>query len=187
LGRHFFGGGSRRALLLIATCSTAVLSAAGIATAGGGSASGPAPTEATIVTKLQGDHFVFRPTATRIASGGTIEIQNRNPGVPHTITLVRPALLPDTRRERRQCFSPGRICFKGAQWHRAVDRNPNNDLNLVEVSRPGFNQMGGLNRKGDSIFFTRNPRSVTVSAVSGRTLSFMCIIHPNMQGEFEVE
>jgi len=161
----------------------------GIASAGpsDGSASQAAPNTATITTKLVRGTLKFVPSSTNIAHDGRLTIRNANPGIPHTLTLVREGVLPDTRAERRRCFSPGHICFQAAGWHRALDNNGDNDLSTVNVGQPGLDTLGALRKRGDSVFINRRPRSFTVTAASGRTLPFLCIIHPWMQGEISVE
>jgi hypothetical protein len=171
--------------LLAAACGVAVLSAAGIASAGGGTASGPAPSTATLTAEFQQGLF-FAPRNLSIASGGTLTIENGQPGIPHTVSLVRESLLPKTRRQRQRCYDPGHICFRVLIWHRAADNNKQNDRDRVDVGRPGLDTLGGLRKTGDSIFFNRRSRSVIVSAPAGRTLPFFCLIHPWMQGKIEV-
>jgi hypothetical protein len=171
--------------LLAAACGVAVLSAAGIASAGGGTASGPAPSTATLTAEFQQGLF-FAPRNLSIASGGTLTIENGQPGIPHTVSLVRESLLPKTRRQRQRCYDPGHICFRVLIWHRAADNNQQNDRDRVDVGRPGLDTLGGLRKTGDSIFFNRRSRSVIVSAPAGRTLPFFCLIHPWMQGKIEV-
>jgi plastocyanin len=172
--------------LLAAACGVAVLSAAGIASAGGGTASGPAPSTATLTAEFQQGRLFFAPRNLSIASGGTLTIENGQPGIPHTVSLVRESLLPKTRRQRQRCYDPGHICFRVLIWHRAADNNQQNDRNRVDVGRPGLDTLGGLRKTGDSIFFNRRSRSVIVSAPAGRTLPFFCLIHPWMQGKIEV-
>jgi hypothetical protein len=99
---------------------------------------------------------------------------------------VRERLLPKTRRQRQLCFDPGHICFVGVGRHRALDNNNANDLDRVNAGRPGFDKLNGIIQRGDSIFFNRRSRSVIVSAPSGRTLPYLCLIHPWMQGKIEV-
>jgi plastocyanin len=181
-------GAPRRLLLLVAASGVAVFGAIGIASAGdgGGSMSQAAPDTATIAAVGQGLRQRFQARSRTIAEGGTLRIRNRTQE-PHTITLVRSSVLPTTRRQQRRCFVPGHICYRAAGWHRALDKNDANDLDRVDVRQPGFDTLGALRKKGDSIFFNRRPRSVTVSAASGRTLPFFCIIHPWMLGRINVE
>jgi plastocyanin len=186
LGANFHGGVPRRALLLAAACGVAVLSAAGIASAGG-TASGVAPDRATLTAEFEQGRLFFRPRNLTIASGGTLTIENGQPGIPHTVSLARESLLPKTRRQRRMCFNPGHICFALIARHRALDNNNANDVDRVNAGRPGLDKLNGISQRGDSIFFNRRSRSVVVSAPSGSTLPYLCLIHPNMQGRINVE
>ena len=109
---------------------------------------------------------------------------------PHTFSLVRPNLRPDTRAERRNCFSPGNICMKIARWHGVppngqgpVTVNPN------RTARLGWDREGNLGREGDSWYSglkRGNAIRQVVSAPVGTTLHYMCAIHPNMHGEVRV-
>ena len=179
----------RKVLLLAAVSGVAVLSAAGIASAGGGSASQAAPSAVTITAKSKNTKpFVFfAPKSATIAQGGTLTIRNAQPGIPHSFSLVRQSLLPKTKRQRQLCFTPGHICYRVAAWH--TGGNPTGQVtdNPVDVGQTGWDREGGLHRKGDSIFFNRNrPQPLPVSAPAGTTLHFMCIIHPWMQGTITV-
>ena len=182
----FDGRAPRRVLAVVAVSGLGVLSAAGIASAGGSASQAPGDT-ATVTAEFQQGRLFFSPRNISISSGGRLTINNGRPGIPHSLTLVREALLPKTRRQRRQCYNPGQICFRALSWHRALDNNNANDLDRVDVRRPGFDTPGGLRRTGDSIFFNRRSRSVVVSAPAGTTLPFLCFFHPWMQGHINVE
>jgi plastocyanin len=117
-----------------------------------------------------------------VASGGTIRVVNlyAEEG-PHTFTVVREADLPRTGRQMFNC----RICKILGKAHGA---NPNSDAppkfpflengkgqaTPPSVDRPGDSGVTGKGKKGESI-------TMTVTAPSGTTLHFMCIIHPWMQ------
>src|SRR3954470_10864610 len=117
-----------------------------------------------------------------VKSGGTITVVNTvaNEG-PHTFTVVRKKDLPKSFK------CP--ICDKLGQAHGA---DPNSDappkFQYLEngvgqatppnVDRPGDSGLTG-GQRGDSISFK-------VTAAKGRTLYFMCIIHPWMQAKLLV-
>jgi hypothetical protein len=185
LSKHLRGG-YRKGLLLAAVSGMAVLSAAGIASAGGGSASQAAPSALTITAKFKNGRpfFFYSPHNGSIAQGGMLTIRNASPS-PHTFSLVRQSLLPKTRRQRQLCPAPGHICFAIARWHRV--RHNTVHLNPVDVGQTGWDTEGGLRKTGDSVFFFRNrPQALPVSAPAGTTLHFMCAIHPWMQGTITV-
>jgi hypothetical protein len=185
LGNHLRKRGPRRALLLLAGCGAAVLSAAGIASAGGSASQAP-PSAVTITAKaFRAPPFVqFGPRDVTITQGGSLTIRNGGPGIPHTFSLVRQSLLPTTKRQRQRCLTPGHICYAIAKWHHALDNTV--DVNPVEVGQTGWDTEGGLRKTGDSIFFNRNRRTLPVSAPVGTTLHFLCAIHPWMQGTIKV-
>jgi hypothetical protein len=132
---------------------------------------------------FSGDHTVGRGDLLRFKS-----LSNPRAVGPHSFTFVRPNLRPDTKSERKNCFTPGHICLKAAGWHGVHDQNDPIRVNPVETGRLGFDWEGNLGRKGDSWIALRRNAQITrvVSAPAGTTLHFMCIIHPNMHFDIHV-
>lgn len=154
---------------------------------------GPAPAEAgtqTIKMKQSKRDLWFEgPPAVR--SGANLRIVNRtNPNRvgPHTFSLVQGRLLPRTRNQFQRCFTPGRICFGIAEAHELDFETEEVNRPLVEVGRDGWDRSFTSERDGDSWYTGTRDEAITqqVSAGSGRTLRFICAVHPFMQGKIEV-
>jgi len=120
----------------------------------------------------------------RVRSGGTLHVVNDAPGEgPHTFTVVKKKDLPKTVKQTFNC----EICNKLGAAHGA---DPNSDappkFQYLEngvgqntppnVDRPGDSGVTGPGKKGESI-------DLHVTAKAGKTLHFMCLIHPWMQAK----
>jgi hypothetical protein len=106
---------------------------------------------------------------------------------PHTFSLVTKSSLPKTAKQRKECFTPGKICMGIAGWYGLKgEENPKNPL--VAVGQEGWDTMGTATKKGDSYFFGKKGASIEqiVSAKAGTTLYFMCAVHAFMQGSIKV-
>jgi hypothetical protein len=123
----------------------------------------------------------------RVRSGGTITVVNTvaKEG-PHTFTVVRPSELPRTGRQLQHCT----ICARLARAHGATPgssqppkfqflENGVGQNTPPNVDRPGDSGITGQGRRGEQISFT-------VTAKKGKTLYFMCLIHPWMQARVRV-
>jgi hypothetical protein len=123
----------------------------------------------------------------KVKSGGTITVVNDAAGEgPHTFTVVKEKDLPRTLKATEQC----KICEKLGAAHGA---DPNSDappkFQYLEngvgqntppsVDRPGDSGVTGPGQKGEHISFK-------VTAKKGKTLYFMCLIHPWMQAKVQV-
>ncbi len=122
-----------------------------------------------------------------VPSGGTVHIVNlaADEG-PHTFTVVLQKDRPRTAAQLFHC----KVCEKLGKAHGA---DPNSDAppkfpfleNGVgqatppSVDLPGDSGVTGKGKKGEHI-------DLTVTAPSGTTLYFMCLIHPWMQSEVHV-
>ena len=109
---------------------------------------------------------------------------------PHTFSLVPKYLHPDTKQERRKCFEggPGHICFEIGNWHGVEEDGSRINFNPAKAGRAGWDREGTLRRKGDSWFSGGEGSSFgqRVTAPVGTNLSYLCAIHPNMQGNIRV-
>jgi plastocyanin len=97
---------------------------------------------------------------------------------PHTITVVNRRELPRTIGQVFQC----RACSL-ANAHLADPDNPESDIARTRVNRgrPGFDA------RGDSLVLAPGGRiGAIISAPAGRTLHYLCAIHPWMQGSITV-
>lgn len=96
---------------------------------------------------------------------------------PHTITIVDPDELPRTVDEVFEPDCPS--CEAAADGHFAAGPPP---AEFVDADGDG-----GLNTPGDSLWLPPGGQvSGNVTAEAGETLSYMCIIHPWMQGSISV-
>ena len=144
-----------------------------------------------IEMQREGPRVFFSPKTTTIDPGETLTIKNAtNPQRigPHTFSLVKRRLIPDSKEERQTCFNKGHICRKIARWHQIDPSTGQVGLQSVDVGLPGWDKMGTKRHKGDSWYTeTKGETEVrNVSAAPGRTLYFMCAIHPNMKGKVVV-
>ena len=133
----------------------------------------------------------FDPPKT-IASGDILKIRSLTDGKnvgPHTFSLVKPGFLPTTKVDRQKCFTPGRICLAIAKWQ-GLTRDGKIGKNPGEAGKKGWDVLGTpSSRNGDSWFSGSKPGNEfkqVVSAKPGTTLSFLCAIHPNMNGQIRV-
>jgi hypothetical protein len=136
-------------------------------------------------------HFVYPKT---IVAGEELTIENKTNAKkvgPHTFSLVTEAEIPKTKKQRKQCFTPGHICKAVAGWH-GVKGNGPPTKNPAEAGKKGFDTEGTLKKKGDSWFTGQKPNAsytapVTVNTSNGpQELTFMCVVHSWMHGSIEV-
>jgi hypothetical protein len=121
-----------------------------------------------------------------VRAGGTVTVVlNQAQEGPHTFSVVRKKDEPRTGKQINNC----KICKKLGEAHGA---DPNSDappkFQYVEngvgqntpsnLDRPGDSGVTGPN-KGDKITFK-------VTAKAGKTLRFMCVLHPWMQARLKV-
>ena len=127
--------------------------------------------------KLRFDNDVYR-----LKSGSTIRIRTRVPGEPHTVSLVSATNVPKTARAIERCFEGG-VCGRIGQAHEFPEGEGPPAKPVVDVGKTGFD------RSGDSVIF--GPRAadgvnVKLTARAGKTLNFICAIHPWMQAKIVV-
>jgi hypothetical protein len=176
---------------------------AGIATVGlvaGGSAvavaaTGTAPKHTTInavtstvvkINRYLQDGTRWQNDAYKVRSGGTITIANlaASDG-PHTFSVVRKSDLPRTANQINNC----KICQTVAQEHGANPGSGAPPKFLFVVKGKGSTTPPNVQGPGDSAFIAPIQHAkvtLTVTAKPGRTLYFMCVIHPWMQAKIIV-
>lgn len=113
----------------------------------------------------------------RVAQGGTVTWKEADPtGEPHTVTIIRAADVPRSAEEVFACEACGAVF--PAHFPEG-DEGPL--VEVVNVGRPG------LNRPGDSLWLNDDAEiAAKVTAKPGRTLNYVCAIHPWMLGKIEV-
>jgi len=131
-----------------------------------------------IKDKLRFDQDVYT-----VQSGGFLKVVNTKPGEgPHTVSIVKKKDLPTS-------FNCP-VCNKLGKAHGA---DPNSEgppkFQFVENGE-GQNNPADFNKPGDSGITGPNKGDkfkVKVTAPAGKTLHFMCIIHPWMQAKVKVQ
>jgi plastocyanin len=161
----------------------AVVAVAVTAVALGASAGSTATLTATagskyVINKYAQDTSHFAPGAVTIKSGGTLTVKSQ-PGPPHTLSFVKETQLPKTTKQIEQC----KVCETLAKAHGA---DPNSDAPptkpVVDVGATGIDQAG------DSVFLEPGKNTkLKITAKKGKTLYFICAIHPWMQGKLQVK
>jgi hypothetical protein len=114
----------------------------------------------------------------RVRSGQTVRLRNRaKTEDPHTLSLVRRADQPRRPEQAFNCEACG--AFFGA--HQVDEETGEVGQPLVNVGAEGFDQ------PGDSIFVPPGGTvRFDVTADEGRTLYYLCAVHPWMQGKLRV-
>ena len=127
------------------------------------------------------DNMRFVPLKRGIKSGNTLTIRNRT-NQPHTLSIVKKSELPRTLAKFESFFeSP--VMGEFMQAHEVDPANeeaPPGKL-LVDVGESGFDQ------RGDSVFFQGKQQKIDVTAKGGTDLSYICLLHPWMQGTLKVK
>lgn len=172
----------------------AAVVAGGLAIAlGAGSSAAQTPADpAEIVMKLDGKSLRFTGPK-QVAQGQELQIRNATSPKrigPHTFTLATPRTLPKTKRAIQKCFSRGRVCLTAAIAHRFNERTGKVGRPLVKAGQDGWDRSFSRNTKtkGDSWYTEKKGAtfSQAVSAEAGTTLSYVCVVHPEMQGKIKV-
>ena len=185
--RRMPGGGLRK-LLIAAAAALIVAAMAGPASAG----TAPAATvEVRGGDILQPGQFIknnfrFVPRNITVHSGDVVRWvdRDRDEDDPHTVTIARKADLPQNIAQLDACYEPGGLCITTIEAHDpGLDEQP--PFNF-RVNRGG----PGLNARGDSLLFGGpfdHAIRGRVTAPAGRTLYYVCVIHPWMQGSITVQ
>lgn len=178
---HALRSNSRRFVVLGAALALGVAAS----TQAGGAASGR-------TVRTQGDEqFVpnakimstlkFSPGHITINNGETLTFEHGDQTQdPHTLTIVDQADLPANINDVFNCGAPGTVCDDIFQL---LPGGP------PPAGSAFFNVAGGagLDARGDTMFLLPGETvSAPVTAPSGSTLYFMCLIHPWMQGSIKV-
>ncbi|HEV2059250.1 MAG TPA: hypothetical protein VGR11_07825 [Solirubrobacteraceae bacterium] len=108
---------------------------------------------------------------------------------PHTFTLVAADVVPRSRKDMKECFTPGKICMTGAIAHEFDEKTEKIGRPLVEAGRPGWDRRFSKKvKKGDSWYTEDKGEQFeqVVSAKAGTVLSYICLVHPEMHGKIKV-
>ncbi len=175
-----------------------VLGALTVVGAGGGSATADTAAAKPGVTKIKAEfshkdkEFSFDAPAT-VPAGNELQIKNNtNPRTvgPHTFSLVHEKYLPEGKKELKACgHKLAAICGAIAiNWHHVDLQTGQIGENPVEVGKNGWDKQGSLKHDGDSVVLLSKGEKFQrpVTAPVGKTLTFMCAVHPEMQGQITV-
>jgi hypothetical protein len=177
--------------------ATAALAALVVVAAGGGAATAepahPKPKKTAVIDMVRDGKDLFFEGPKKVAAGANLKIKNlTNPKQvgPHTFSLARKSTFPKTNKQIKACGRDfegicGAIAF---DWHKLDPQTEQVGENPVEVGKQGWNREGNLKRKGDSWVSERKNQSFKrkVTAKPGKTLHFICAVHPFMQGKIKV-
>lgn len=176
----------KRLSIPVIACGVAVLALTGGASAHQSKANGQELSSKPGVIVAKGGNKNLRFSSTTIDKGAKLKIVNQT-GAPHTLSLVKADLVPQTKNQIKHCAVNGhQICNAIGGWHKFDGQNIHR--NPVRAGKPGWNTEGGTHRLGDSVFFVpgQNPASRRVRAPHGTVLHFICAIHPWMNGTITV-
>jgi len=149
-------------------------------------------TEHFVPNTLINADFRFSPGPLSVKSGDTVTWQNTTVD-PHTISIVNASDLPTTIGQVFNCGAPGTVCATILACHFPNGFGPNGpNPPIFFACKNALN--GELKAAGDSFlipppnFGPPSLQTVTakITAPSGTTLSYMCVIHPWMQGSIVV-
>jgi plastocyanin len=149
--------------------------------------------ERFVPNRLVADTMHFKVGTIRIQSGGTVNFVDKTKNA-HTFSIVKKGQVPRTAKAVDNCFGKG-PCDEIAIAHGAVNPETGEEQEpttpLVNVGKAGFNQPGDsvvlAPAGGPAAAKARASRvSLKITAPKGKTLYFICAIHPWMQGKVEV-
>jgi hypothetical protein len=130
------------------------------------------------------DQLRYTPYKSAVKSGGTISVKGGFAAFgegPHSFSLVKKSQLPKNAAQVNKC----KVCGKIAKEH---GFNPN-DQNS-EPTTPFVDGGDGFNKPGDSALIDGQQvktLKLHVTAKKGKTLYYMCVLHPWMQGSIKVK
>ena len=121
----------------------------------------------------------------RVSRGAKLTIRNVSKPAkvgPHTFSLVRPKLIPRTKRQIRFC----QLCRTIATAQKFDAKTMKINKPTLDVGGKGWNAPFG--KVGDSWYVERKGASQTrrVTAKVGTTLTYFCAVHPRMKGTIKV-
>lgn len=167
--------------LALAAAGAVALAAAGTAGAQGGNTITVKGGAVMRPGKAIIDNMRFTPLKKSVKSGSTVTINNKT-GQPHTLSLVQKSVLPRNAKEMEAFFESKTMGdFMAAHEVNPEDEEAPPGKPLVDVGETGFDQAG------DSVFFAGKTQKIDVTAKAGSKLSYICLIHPWMQGTLNVK
>jgi plastocyanin len=127
------------------------------------------------------DSMRFSPAKFSLASGGQVTINGMTSSKegPHTFTLVKKSQLPKTKKQVENCS----ICNTDFKKHKVNEKTGKVGVPVLDTGAKGFDS------PGDSIVIQpgKSTTQIRVTAKPGKTLYYLCIVHPWMQGKVTVK
>jgi plastocyanin len=180
----------RAAAGMVATCAAGALALGATGTA---SAEDERRGGVTIEMVQEGQQLSFDGPPTVFRGENLTIVNSTDPSQvgPHTFSLTQKSLIPDSGPEFDACHKaePGSACRKVFRAHEVNFEERKVGKKVVDDGKEGWNLMfREQGFTGDSWFALKQNAeySNTVSAPAGKTLSYFCAIHPEMQGEIDV-
>jgi plastocyanin len=123
----------------------------------------------------------FTPGHVVVRSGDTLTLQHSDKSdEPHTLSVVNADEVPSTIEQVFECGAPGTVCD---DVFSLFSQEP---TTATFVNGPGTGP--GIDGRLDTlVVFPGQSISEPVTAPAGSRLSFICAIHPWMQGEIDVQ
>jgi hypothetical protein len=174
---------------LVAVVALGAVGSGGFATASPGK---PKAEDTAVVKMVQDGRELFFEGPETVARGAELKFKNTTDPQkigPHTASLVKRSEFPRTDDEIKACAKKfKKICGAIVKWHQVDLQTGEVGRNPVEVDGKGWDLQGSLKHAGDSWVSERKNQSFKqkVTAPEGKTLHFICAVHPEMQGKIRV-
>lgn len=148
---------------------------------------------ATITIEQDGNDLFFSGPD-QINKGENLRIVNTTNSQqvgPHTFSLAKQSLIPSNADEAKSCgrLEKKSVCDNIAKAHKVNLQTGEVGRKFVDSGKEGWNLLfRKQGKKGDSWYTEEegDEKTEVVSAREGKTLSYFCVIHPEMQGEITV-
>jgi hypothetical protein len=127
------------------------------------------------------DSTRFSPAKFSIASDGTLTIKGKTSAKvgPHSFSIVKASQLPKTKKQLTNCS----VCKTFFKNHKVNEKTGKIGKPVLDTGGKGFDS------PGDSIVIApgKSTTKVNITAKPGTTLSYICAVHPWMQGKVSVK
>ena len=184
---------SGRLRLLAASVALVAVSVAGATSVASGAPASKQGPAAVKTFKFTGNKKTLDLVGPKtIRQGATLRIVNdTKPAVvgPHTFTLGKASEFPKTKKQEKKCANLATpFCAAVAfDWHLFQPPNTVNQP-LSDVNEQGWDTPGDRDTVGDSWFTGLRGEKLSAPVSSApRTLHYICLVHPFLQGKIEVK
>jgi hypothetical protein len=127
------------------------------------------------------DSMRWSPAKFSIASDGTLTIKGKSSAKegPHSFSIVKASQEPTTKKQVENCS----VCNGFFKKHKVNEKTGKIGKPILNTGAKGFDA------PGDSIVIApgKSTTKVKITAKPGTTLSFICAVHPWMQGQVTVK